>query len=132
MFLKTKRGFTLVEIIIIIGITAIIAGITVPLMVGNKSAKGLPTAIENMTSLLQSAQQRSVSQEGGHSWGVHFENPTSGQGFFTMYYDTYSTSTRSEIYYLPIKVHTTCRTVPSLFNWGIASTKSQTRSPITG
>ena len=49
---------------------------------------------------LRYAQQKSISQDGGNQWGVHFENPANGDGFYSLYSGT-SYSSPQETRYLP-------------------------------
>lgn len=67
-----KRGFTLIEILIVIGLIASLAMITVPVY----DNWGLKTSINeaeyNIIEALRLAQEKSIANDLNFSWGVHF------------------------------------------------------------
>jgi hypothetical protein len=68
--------------------------------VNQQKIKPLDNATQEIVSYLHYAQQKSVAQEQGLQWGVHFENPTSGSDFYALYTGTTYT-TPIETKYLP-------------------------------
>ena len=78
-------GFTLLELLIVIGITAILSVGAVSLYANQQKAKILDNTAQEIANYLRYAQQKSIAQEQGQQWGVHFENPTSGNGFYALY-----------------------------------------------
>jgi len=100
-YFKSKPlGFTLIELLIVIGITATISTLGVSIYVNQQKAHLLETTAQEITNYLRYAQQKSVSQEQGLQWGVHFENPASGSDFYALYTGTTYSSPR-ETKYLP-------------------------------
>ena len=83
--MKTKRGFTLLEMLLVVGITAILAGVGIPSFVNHQRAKLLDTTAQEIVSYLRYVQHKSMAQEGGNQWGVHFENPADEDGFYSLY-----------------------------------------------
>lgn len=94
--LNANEGFTLIELIITIGITAILASVGFINLYGYFQRKNLDLAGQEVTAVLRNAQNNSISQEGGNRWGVHFENTTSSadSDFYELFSGAnYSTST---------------------------------------
>lgn len=97
---KTRKGFTLMEVLIVAGITIVIAGIGISSYVGQQKTKLLDNTAKEIVGYLRYAQQKSISQEEGSQWGVHFENSTDGRDFYALYTgETYSSPTETK--YLP-------------------------------
>jgi len=72
------RALTYIEILLVIGITAIISTIGAGFYVNQQKVKVLETTAQEIVAYLKYAQQKSISQEQGLQWGVHFENSISG------------------------------------------------------
>ena len=99
-FQRKSFAFTLLELLIVIGITATLSVVGVGFYVNQQKAKILENTAQEIANYLHYAQQKSVSQEQGLQWGVHFENPTSGSDFYALYTGTtYSSSIETK--YLP-------------------------------
>jgi len=97
---KKKKGFTLIEILIVVAISTILSGISFSSYVNHRRAKLLEFTKQEIVGYLRYAQQKSISQEGGNQWGIHFENPDSGDDFYALYHGTtYSSSEGTR--YLP-------------------------------
>jgi len=94
------KGFTLLEVLIVAGITAVLAGVGISSYINQQRAKLLDTSVQEVVGYLRYAQQKSMAQEGGNQWGVHFENPVSGDDFYALYTGTSYTSPE-ETRYLP-------------------------------
>lgn len=93
-------GFTLLELLIVVGITTILAGVGVSSYINQQRVKLLDTAAQEIVGYLHYTQQKSIAQEGGNQWGIHFENSTSGNDFYALYTGTSYTSS-AETRYLP-------------------------------
>lgn len=84
-----EYGFTIIELIIVIAITAvIIVGSYGIIGINFKSKNELELTTREIISVLRNAQDRSISQEDGSQWGVHFENPASDNGYYLLYKGT--------------------------------------------
>ena len=95
-----SKGFTLMETIIVVGITIIIAGIGVSSYVSQQKIKLLENTAKETVGYLRYTQQKSIAQEQGVQWGIHFENPAEGEDFYALYSgETYSSPTETR--YLP-------------------------------
>jgi len=86
-----KKGFSLVELIIVVGIIAIMATIGVSDYLSTRSQKRLELAAEVLVRELNLTMERSRSQEDGHQWWIHFDNPAgSGNDFYSVCYGIYT------------------------------------------
>ncbi|MFA5392117.1 MAG: type II secretion system protein [Candidatus Paceibacterota bacterium] len=95
-----KKGFTMIELLIVIGITAVLSVVSVGFYANQQKAKLLESTAQEIASYLKYTQQKSVSQEQGLQWGIHFDNPTSGSDFYALYTGT-TYSSAVETKYLP-------------------------------
>jgi len=98
--MKFKKGFTLLELLVVVGITTILAGVGISSYVNQQRSKLLDTSVQEVVSYLRYAQQKSMAQESGNQWGIHFENPASGDDFYSLYTGASYTSPE-ETRYLP-------------------------------
>ena len=99
-FRKAKKGFTMLELLIVIGITATLSVVGVGFYINQQKAKILENTAQEIANYLHYTQQKSISQEQGLQWGVHFENPSSGSDFYALYTGT-TYSSPIETKYLP-------------------------------
>jgi len=99
-FRKTRKGFTLLELLVVVGITVVLAGVGISTYINQQRSKLLNTTAQEIVSYLRYAQQKSMVQEGGNQWGIHFENPASGDDFYSLYTGSSYTSPE-ETRYLP-------------------------------
>ena len=97
---KIKKGFTLLETLIVVGVTIVIAGVGISSYVGQQRSRLLDDTAREIVGYLRYAQQKSIAQEDGNQWGVHFENPADGNDFYALYAgETYSSPMETK--YLP-------------------------------
>lgn len=68
-----KRGFTLIEILTVLVITIIITSLFVSAYLSFKRRTDLVTSAQNILSILNLAQSKTLASEGGVSYGVHLE-----------------------------------------------------------
>jgi len=90
--IRERSAFTLVELLITIGILAILAGIGFISIVNYREQQDLTSTTQEIVEVLRNAQNRSLSQEAtsttgtGGSWGVYFENPNGdGNDFYELF-----------------------------------------------
>lgn len=100
---SARKAFTLLELLIVVGITTILAGVGISSYINQQRAKLLDTTAQEIVGYLRYAQQKSMAQEGGNQWGIHFENPASGNDFYALYTGTSYTSPE-ETRYLPKQI----------------------------
>lgn len=93
---KNNSGFSLLEFLIVIVIFGILTMIVSYNLVSFYNRKNLDNDTEKIAYTLRSARDKSIVQDESSQWGVHFENPASGVGFFEIFKGAaYSSSTVS-------------------------------------
>jgi len=102
---RSRRGFTLVELLVSIGIIVILAGVSFLALQRNRSTSELKAAMQQMVTVIRGAQSRAVSQASSTTWGVYFANATATRPFFALFSSTtYTTATQVGTYPLPPSV----------------------------
>ena len=110
---KTK-GFTVIELVLVLGIIAILSTVTFVGLSGRKSKTELDGVAKQMVSLLREAQSRAVSQSDSTVWGARFGNSTSTAPFYALFRgSSYSTSTERGHYALPSDMAYATSTIPT-------------------
>lgn len=70
--MKNDRGFTFIELLIIISIIGLISLVTIPSLSKFKTEQALKNTTENVITLLNKAQSDSLSSINSNNYGVHF------------------------------------------------------------
>ncbi|TSC60127.1 MAG: Uncharacterized protein LiPW15_5 [Parcubacteria group bacterium LiPW_15] len=100
-----RKGFTIVEVVLVIGIIAIVSVVALINLSGRKGTSQLDGTVRQISSLIREAQSKSVSQVGGATWGVVFDNTTTSEPFYGMFKGASYTATTSVSYYrLPANI----------------------------
>ena len=71
------RAFTLIELLIIIGIVAVLAALATPALHSFQSASDLENSAEEVSNALRLAHQKTISSDGDSSWGIYFSTTSS-------------------------------------------------------
>lgn len=71
---NSAAGFTILELLIGIGILLLVTGIGSLYLTGMRSSSGVENSARKLVGLLSAAQEKSISQEGGSRWGVYIDN----------------------------------------------------------
>jgi len=79
---KNNQGLTLIEILLVVAIIAIIAGISVPFYRNFQTSQELDIASKDMLLNLRDAQNRSKVGQDDSVWGVHFNSSFDEYGIF--------------------------------------------------
>lgn len=87
------KGFTIIEIIIVIAIIAVLFGTGFLRLLDYRQHQTLNSTKQSIVAILRDAQNRSISQESGARWGVHFENPP---GTANNFYELFSGASYSQ------------------------------------
>lgn len=85
---KTARfstGFTLFEILIVLAFMAVMGAVGLGYYFNYFRQTTLKTTADEITAFLYETQQKSVGQQDGSQWGVHFENPADGVPFYASF-----------------------------------------------
>ena len=78
-------GFSLLELVIVIAIIAILSSIGFVKLTDYFIRNNLEKDAQKIAFTLKNARDRSMSQDRGLQWGVHFENPATGKGFYELF-----------------------------------------------
>jgi len=133
-----RRGFTLIELLLTVSIAAILSVGAIAVYVNAHRKTVLDTTAAEIVSALRLAQSRALNQEESMNWGVRFEWPTGGTGFYAIFKDTYTPGNTTEIFYLPAQVQYTdpgqgsAKTVTFIKRTGTASTTDITIALASG
>jgi len=127
-----RKGFTLVELLVVFGIMIAISAIVFANLAGKRSNTDLTATTQQVATLLRQAQSDAVAQENGAaqgssvSWGVHFSNTTTTQPFYALFTGSYGATTTVGYYLLPPTVAYRTSTLAA------GATLDVIFSPITG
>lgn len=121
-----KKGFTLIELVVVIGILVIVSVVTLVNLVGRKTQASLIATTQQVATLLRQAQNDATEQEGDVLWGVYFSNATATTPFYAIFTTSYSTGTVVNRYLLPTNVAYRTSTLAT------GASTSVTFSPISG
>lgn len=69
---KNKKGFTLIEILIVISIVTVLSTIIIGFFVDYRRSQGVAQDTELITSMLYRARNNAISSNGSSDYGVHF------------------------------------------------------------
>lgn len=83
--LKPNSAFTLIELLIVIGLITIISTVGILNLFNYRSYRNLDSTAQEIVAVLRSAQSRSIDSESGGNFGVHFENSLSGENFYDLF-----------------------------------------------
>ena len=72
MEMKSKKGFTLLELLIVIGLIVILTVMTIPYTFDFFSARVLEEDTNRLTNILKRAQTNASSGRNDRDWGVRF------------------------------------------------------------
>lgn len=70
---NSTSGFSLFELLIVLSITVIIAGIVIGVFSIYKRNNDLKLAVERSVNILKDARNKTLTSEGDSQYGVHFE-----------------------------------------------------------
>ncbi|MFA6494949.1 MAG: LamG-like jellyroll fold domain-containing protein [Candidatus Paceibacterota bacterium] len=88
-----RSGFTLIEILVSIGILVVLVSMTVMGLGAYKGKTSFDLDVNQVVAALRSAQSRAVSQDRGQGWGVQFTNSTTTGSQYQLFWGTsYATS----------------------------------------
>lgn len=104
--MKKNLGITLFELLLVIGILAVITAITVPVFVFFQRESDLKNSSEEVVSILRFARSKTLASEGASQYGVYFDDVASPHQYTLFKGPAYNLREVSfdEIHKLPITV----------------------------
>ncbi len=91
----------MIELLLAIGILIVISVVAISNLQGRRSKKDLDSAVAQVVATLREAQTKSVAQDSGVIWGVHFGNTTNTPAFYALFKTSYSAANTKGYYPLP-------------------------------
>lgn len=92
--IRCQKSFTLVELLIVIGILAVITAFGAVNLISFKMKKNFDLDVEKITQAIKSAQEKAIAQENSQGWSIRFTNSASSDDYFEIFPGTtYSSST---------------------------------------
>lgn len=76
---KRQSGFTIIELVVIVAITAVIVGASLGGLFRYRNSHDIKITLGEFAALIRETQRKSVTQQDGKRWGVRFENTESGR-----------------------------------------------------
>ncbi len=96
---RDRRAFTLIEMLVVVAITAIFATMGTVFLGSYRGSQNLKKTLDEVASLVQATQKRSITQDNGSEWNVRFSNTTSsGSQYFSFSGASFSTSSVDRTY----------------------------------
>lgn len=92
-----KKGFTLLEIIVAVGIISLIGAASMVSFLNSRRTRDLGTSGQNVLSILRLAQSKTIAGEDASNWGVHLDSSQ----FVLFRGATYAGATKTEPHALP-------------------------------
>ena len=91
---KPSKGFTMIELLIVMGITAVLGGVAMSNYFGYQSSVSVDNAASELLGTLRDAQQRAISQDEQAAWGVRITAVSGANDYYELFYgDSYATGT---------------------------------------
>jgi len=72
--MEAKKGFSLIEILVVIGILSILVGFVLVIMNSFQKERVLDATAEEIINSLRLAQSKTLASEGASPYGIYFEN----------------------------------------------------------
>lgn len=72
MSIRSSAGFTLIELMVVIGVLGLLLGIAIPSYFTLRQNVALGNNADEVVSALRLAQSNATASQGGKEWGVHF------------------------------------------------------------
>jgi len=110
----TQKGFTLVELVVVLALAVLFTGLAIPALRIAQRDSALSDASLHMVAVLRLAQSRTVSSEQASKYGVFFDTSTSPDRYVLFRGETYAARdlASQEVNALPASVEIAGTTLP--------------------
>lgn len=97
--MSNPTGYTLLELLMVIGVLALIAAIGSPFLFGFKTGLDLDEEANRIAATLRAAQSKAMTLQNYSSWGVYFNN--TGDPYYDLFYGVdYPSGTVTDRFFL--------------------------------
>ena len=99
---RSPRGFTLIEILLVMAILVALGSIAIAPFIGSRTAIESEEEINHVRSLLRSAQGKAIALEDNSQWGVRFSNPAGNPATYELFAGAaYPGTVKEKVYLSP-------------------------------
>lgn len=98
--MTNRQGFTLIEIIIVISISAVLALVVIIGLSNFLTRQTLTEDTRQLVAALREAQSRAVNRVSGSNWGIHLENAVSDRDSYALFSGSLYANQASSSYFL--------------------------------
>ncbi len=71
-----KKGFSLIEVLVVLGIMTLVAGIVFTSFSGFQKSKSVTSDAETVAEILRQAKNETIASKNSNAYGVHFDSNT--------------------------------------------------------
>ena len=100
---KSSSGFTLIELVVTLGIFIILGGVVLINLSGKRTTVDLTNTSEDIAATLRQAQSNAMAQKGNTTWSVRFTSGATSS--FALFSGSYATGTIAGQYPLLNDIH---------------------------
>lgn len=83
--LKAIGAFSAMELLVGIAVVAVISTVSILILNNYRYQRDLELSVNEIVAALRDAQNRSITQQDGQSWGIRFTNSTSSSDVYEMF-----------------------------------------------
>lgn len=112
-FFHKKKGYTLIELVIVIGLVIMISSVLFLNLSGDRGTTALNSTTKQIAVLLREAQSRAINGASSTSWGVHFNSMASTSFYALFFGPVYASATEVGHYAMPTQVRFMTSTIPA-------------------
>ena len=93
LFSSSRQGLTIVELLVVLGVTVVFLVIGLPNLVPYRGNQRLSLATDELRTIIQSTQHRAMTQEDNRPWGIRFVSATTSPSYIVFSGPSYASGT---------------------------------------